>query len=259
MTASTRRASSSTATARGRSGTGPRAVPSACSPTIETRTTRAGAGWSRPEPRCLDVARVRRRTGTRRGGPDRRVHRRARAPDRRRPRRVRGDPRARPLHRRDRGASVQAAAGMTLHLIPSNGAGVGHARRTGMDLAAERLPPDGLIATTDADSTPAPDWLATQLTPSPQGAQGDRRPDRRAATPPALRAGPARGGRDATAGGAARRRRARAPPVLRRVVRGHFQRRTRVSGGWSPATLWRMRASSARSGTTGSRSSGSPR
>ncbi len=40
-----------------------------------------------------------------------------------------------------------------------------------MDLAAERLPPDGLIATTDADSTPAPDWLATQLAAVAQGAQ----------------------------------------------------------------------------------------
>ena len=67
--------------------------------------------------------------------------------------------------------AVQAAAGMTLHLIPANGAGVGHARRTGMDLAAERLPPDGLIATTDADSTPAPDWLATQLQAVAAGAR----------------------------------------------------------------------------------------
>ncbi|MDA0183634.1 glucosyl-3-phosphoglycerate synthase [Solirubrobacter phytolaccae] len=60
---------------------------------------------------------------------------------------------------------ARAAAGddMTLHVVPSTGAGVGHARRTGMDLAAERLEPDGLIATTDADSTPAPDWLARQL------------------------------------------------------------------------------------------------
>ena len=83
--------------------------------------------------------------------------------------------------------AIQAAAGMTLHLIPSNGAGVGHARRTGMDLAAERLPPDGLIATTDADSTPAPDWLATQLTAVAQGARAiGGRIDVRDATPAAL-------------------------------------------------------------------------
>ena len=45
--------------------------------------------------------------------------------------------------------------------------GVGHARRIGMDLACERLlavgRPDGLIATTDADSVVAGDWLAVQL------------------------------------------------------------------------------------------------
>jgi hypothetical protein len=40
-----------------------------------------------------------------------------------------------------------------------------------MDLAAGRLPHDGLIATTDADSTPAPDWLATQLQAVAAGAR----------------------------------------------------------------------------------------
>ena len=49
--------------------------------------------------------------------------------------------------------------------------GVGHARRQGMDLAAERLPPDGLIATTDADSEPAPDWLRAQLDAVAAGAR----------------------------------------------------------------------------------------
>lgn len=67
---------------------------------------------------------------------------------------------------------ARAAAGdATLHVIDSIGAGVGHARRTGMDLAAGRLPHDGLIATTDADSTPAPDWLATQLQAVTDGAR----------------------------------------------------------------------------------------
>lgn len=62
------------------------------------------------------------------------------------------------------------ARDMTLHIVPAIGQGVGHARRTGMDLAAERLPPHGLIATTDADSTPAPDWLARQLEAVANGA-----------------------------------------------------------------------------------------
>ena len=40
-----------------------------------------------------------------------------------------------------------------------------------MDLAAERLPPDGLIATTDADSEPDPDWLRAQLDAVAAGAR----------------------------------------------------------------------------------------
>jgi len=64
-----------------------------------------------------------------------------------------------------------AAGGLTLHVIEATEHGVGHARRQGMDLAAERLPPDGLIATTDADSEPAPDWLRAQLDAVDQGAR----------------------------------------------------------------------------------------
>ena len=64
-------------------------------------------------------------------------------------------------------ARARAAAGdVTLHVHRGRPPGVGHARRQGMDLAAERLPPDGLIATTDADSEPAPDWLARSSTRS---------------------------------------------------------------------------------------------
>ena len=58
------------------------------------------------------------------------------------------------------------ATGLTLHVERSPGAGVGAARRHGMDLACNRLSavePDGLIACTDADSAVAPDWLAAQL------------------------------------------------------------------------------------------------
>jgi glucosyl-3-phosphoglycerate synthase len=53
--------------------------------------------------------------------------------------------------------------------------GVGRARRLGMDLACERLLSlgrgDGLIASTDADSVVAPDWVATQLELTRQGAR----------------------------------------------------------------------------------------
>jgi glycosyltransferase involved in cell wall biosynthesis len=52
--------------------------------------------------------------------------------------------------------------------------GVGHARRLGMDIACRRLTQigreDGLIASTDADTTVAADWLSTQLTLARTGA-----------------------------------------------------------------------------------------
>jgi glucosyl-3-phosphoglycerate synthase len=65
-------------------------------------------------------------------------------------------------------ARARAAAGsMALRIVRAERAGVGAARRLGMDLACERLlalgRPDGLIACTDADSQAAPDWLAAQL------------------------------------------------------------------------------------------------
>jgi glucosyl-3-phosphoglycerate synthase len=64
--------------------------------------------------------------------------------------------------------ATATAAGLTLRVERSPGAGVGAARRHGMDLACDRLcdvalEPDGLIACTDADSAVAPDWLAAQL------------------------------------------------------------------------------------------------
>jgi glucosyl-3-phosphoglycerate synthase len=59
------------------------------------------------------------------------------------------------------------ALGLKLMLIEGPAAGAGAARRTGMDAAASRLfelgLDHGLIACTDADSRPAPDWLARQL------------------------------------------------------------------------------------------------
>ena len=59
------------------------------------------------------------------------------------------------------------ALGLTLTVLHGPGAGSGHARRLGMDTAAERLESlgrsHGLIATTDADTVPSPEWLARQL------------------------------------------------------------------------------------------------
>ena len=71
----------------------------------------------------------------------------------------------------DRTAGVAAEAAsrfsLRLSLLEGPGTGAGAARRTGMDVAAERLLADGLddglVACTDADSRPAPDWLARQL------------------------------------------------------------------------------------------------
>jgi glucosyl-3-phosphoglycerate synthase len=73
--------------------------------------------------------------------------------------------------------TARAAAttlGLSLTVIPGPGTGSGGARRAGMDWAAERLAsvasPDGLLATTDADTRPAPDWIARQLTHLENGA-----------------------------------------------------------------------------------------
>ena len=68
----------------------------------------------------------------------------------------------------DRAATDAARAlGLQLTLIEGPAAGAGAARRAGMDTAANRLVElgrdHGLIACTDADSRPAPDWLARQL------------------------------------------------------------------------------------------------
>lgn len=66
-----------------------------------------------------------------------------------------------------RARRTAAALGLTLWVLPGPGAGPGLARATGMDAAARRLidigRPDGLVASTDADSIVAPDWLPVQL------------------------------------------------------------------------------------------------
>lgn len=67
------------------------------------------------------------------------------------------------------------ALGLSLSTLEGPGLGAGAARRAGMDAAAARLlalgRDDGLIACTDADSKPAPDWLACQLAHVRGGAQ----------------------------------------------------------------------------------------
>jgi glucosyl-3-phosphoglycerate synthase len=68
-----------------------------------------------------------------------------------------------------------AQLGLSVTVIDGPGAGAGAARRAGMDLACERLlsagRPLGLIACTDADSRPAPDWLERQLAHVAAGAR----------------------------------------------------------------------------------------
>ncbi len=69
---------------------------------------------------------------------------------------------------------VAAAHGLELRLIAGPGSGAGGARRAGMEHAAARLiaagRPHGLIASTDADTRPEPDWLGRQLAHARAGA-----------------------------------------------------------------------------------------
>jgi glucosyl-3-phosphoglycerate synthase len=69
---------------------------------------------------------------------------------------------------RERARAVAVGGRLALHVVDlTRGGGVGRARRLGMDIACERLlevsRPTGLIASTDADSVVAEDWLAVQL------------------------------------------------------------------------------------------------
>jgi glucosyl-3-phosphoglycerate synthase len=70
---------------------------------------------------------------------------------------------------------VAAARGLHLELLRGAGEGSGAARALGMDRAHRRLIAAGrnaaLIATTDADSLVAPDWLAAQLAAVRSGAE----------------------------------------------------------------------------------------
>ncbi|MGI8903659.1 MAG: glucosyl-3-phosphoglycerate synthase [Solirubrobacteraceae bacterium] len=103
-------------------------------------------------------------------------------------------------HCRDatRGEAMRAAASLprlSLIVLESDLAGGANARRLGMDFGCERLlaagRPDGLIASTDADSRVAPDWLAIQLALAEEGARAiggriELDPDEAAALPPAV-------------------------------------------------------------------------
>ncbi len=64
---------------------------------------------------------------------------------------------------------------LTVHVVPGPGRGAGPARATGMDVGCARLEAvgreDGLIASTDADSIVAPDWIARQLEAIAGGAE----------------------------------------------------------------------------------------
>jgi glycosyltransferase involved in cell wall biosynthesis len=71
---------------------------------------------------------------------------------------------------------MRQAPPLRLHALElERSLGVGVARRLGMDLACERLMaldrPEGLIASTDADSVVAPDWLGAQLALARHGAR----------------------------------------------------------------------------------------
>ena len=65
--------------------------------------------------------------------------------------------------------------GLHLYLLEGPGRGAGHARRVGMEEAYARFlssgRPDGLIASTDADTVVAPDWLSAQLAAASRGAR----------------------------------------------------------------------------------------
>ena len=74
-----------------------------------------------------------------------------------------------------RAREAAARHGVALHLLEGPGRGAGAARRVGMEEACRRFEaigrPGGLIASTDADTEPAPDWIARQLDALAAGAR----------------------------------------------------------------------------------------
>lgn len=69
------------------------------------------------------------------------------------------------------GLARERHPGLGITVLAGPGRGSGPARRAGMDAACVRLEPDGLIASTDADSTVAPGWVAAQLEAVARGAR----------------------------------------------------------------------------------------
>jgi glucosyl-3-phosphoglycerate synthase len=93
-------------------------------------------------------------------------------------------------------ADAAEALGLAVTVLIGPGQGAGAARRLGMEAAADRLTEAGtargLIACTDADSRPAPDWLARQLAHAQAGASAiagviELDPEQAAALPGAVR------------------------------------------------------------------------
>jgi glycosyltransferase involved in cell wall biosynthesis len=89
----------------------------------------------------------------------------------------------------------RAVGGPEIHAVPGPGQGAGPARATGMDIGCARLESlgrhGGLLASTDADSVVAPDWIARQLEAVAAGAEAIGGevvldPDEAAALPPGL-------------------------------------------------------------------------
>lgn len=72
-------------------------------------------------------------------------------------------------------ATAAREPALRLHVLSGPGRGAGAARALGMDVACERLlaigRPGGLIASTDADTQVAPDWIERQLTAVAAGAE----------------------------------------------------------------------------------------
>jgi glucosyl-3-phosphoglycerate synthase len=96
-------------------------------------------------------------------------------------------------------AEVEARrGGPDIHTVTGPGQGAGPARATGMDIGCARLESlglsGGLLASTDADSVVAPDWIARQLEAIATGAEAIGGeilldPDEAAALPPGILAG----------------------------------------------------------------------
>jgi glycosyltransferase involved in cell wall biosynthesis len=76
---------------------------------------------------------------------------------------------------RARSLGVDGGGAPTIHVVPGPAKGAGPARATGMDVGCARLESvgrdTGLLASTDADSVVAPDWIARQLEAIAAGAE----------------------------------------------------------------------------------------